>query len=339
MYFTCKHTYITDAMSRPPTTLPFNATPGLNITLPRNASPIQYLELFMTMSLWRYLIDTTNNYARVRLGSTPPSRRSLFRNWRDISITEMKAFVGMIINMGLTKLSDIKDYWSRHVTLNLPFFRSVFSRDRFLQIYWMLHVGDIPSTTKRSKIQPFLDLILPLFQTYLTPSREVSIDESMIAFRGRVGFRQYIRGKPHPWGIKAYVLSESKSGYMYNMVIYYGKETQLITVPGLNHTTNVVLTLISPLANMGYDLYTDRFYTSPQLATELLRVGTTLTGTVMVNKKNMPAATKSSGRKPRKGDVSTYQRGPIVVMQWTDKRTLTTLSTKHSNTMVSIPSR
>ena len=40
------------------------------------------------------------------------------------------------------------------------------------------------------------------------------------------------------WGIKAYVLSESRTGYMYNMVIYYGKETQLITKSELNHTTN-----------------------------------------------------------------------------------------------------
>ena len=94
--------YITDAMPHPPTTLPFTATPGLNISLPRNANPLQYLELFMTMSLWRYLIDTTNNYARAHLGSMPPTRRSLFRNWRDISLLEMKAFVGMIINMGLT---------------------------------------------------------------------------------------------------------------------------------------------------------------------------------------------------------------------------------------------
>ena len=214
-------------MSRPPTTLPFHATPGLNVTLPRNASPIQYLELFMTMSLWRYLIDNTNNYARARLGSTPPSRRSLFRNWRDISIMEMKAFVGMIINMGLTKLSDIKDYWSRHDNIQSSLLQEcVFLGQVPTNI---LDAACRPNTTKRSKIQPFLDLILPLFQTYLTPSREVSIDESMIAFRGRVGFRQYISGKPHPWGIKAYVLSESKSGYMYNMVIYYGKETQLIT--------------------------------------------------------------------------------------------------------------
>ena len=88
----------------------------------------------------------------------------------------------------------------------------------------------------------------------------------MIAFRGRVGFRQYIRGKPQPWDIKAYVLSESRTGYMYNLLIYYGKETQLMARAGLNHTTNVVLTLMCPLANHGYDLYTDRFYTSPVLA-------------------------------------------------------------------------
>ena len=156
--------------------------------------------------------------------------------------------------MGMAQLSDIKDYCSTHVTLNFPFFRSVFSRDRFLQIFWMLHVGETHSTTKCSKIQPFLNLPIPLFQQHLNPARELSIDEAMIAFRGRVGFRQYIRGKPQPWGIKAYVLSESRSGYMYNLIIYYGKETELITRAGLNHTTNVVLTLMNPLANMGYDL-------------------------------------------------------------------------------------
>ena len=159
----------------------------------------------------------------------------------------------------------------------------------------------------------------------------------MIAFRGRCGFRQYIRGKPQPWGIKAYVLSESRTGYMYNLIIYYGKETQLLTRPGQNHTTSVVLTLMDPLKDLGYDLYTDRFYTSPILAEELLSIGTTLTGTVMCNRKNMPAASKS--KKQRKGEVDTYRKGALVVVQWTDKRTLTTLTTKHTNTIVSIPAR
>lgn len=291
----------------------------------------------MTTSILQYILQTTNNYAAARLTSVPPRRRSVFRNWRNISLVEMKAFIGMIIQMGIVQLSDIKDYWSRHVTLNLPFFRSVFSRDRFLQIFWMLHVGETPSTNKRSKIQPFIDLLLPLFQQHCRPTQQLAIDESMIAFRGRVGFRQYIRGKPQPWGIKAYVLSESKTGYMYNLVIYYGKETQLVVKQGLNHTTNVVLTLMEPLKNLGYDLYTDRFYTSPILASELLKIGTTLTGTVMCNRKNMPAA--CSSRKQKRGDVDTYRKGPLVVVQWTDKRTMTTLTSKHTNAMISIPAK
>ena len=289
----------------------------------------------MTMSVWDYILDNTNQYARNRLASVPLRRRSTFRNWKDITMVEMKAFIGVVIQMGLVHLSDIKDYWSTHVTLNLESFRSVFSRDRFLQIFWMLHVGETPSVNRRSKIQPFLDLLIPLFQQHLNPSQELSIDEAMIAFRGRVSFRQYIRGKPQPWGIKAYVLSESRTGYMYNLVIYYGKETQLIMRPGLNHTTAVVLTLIDPLKNLGYDLYTDRFYTSPLLAEELLQIRTTLTGTVMSNRKNMPAAVKKN--KQKKGDVATYTNKKMVVMQWTDKRTITSLTTKHNNSMILIP--
>ena len=62
-------------------------------------------------------------------------------------------------------------------------------------------MGETPSVNRRSKIQPFLDHLIPLFQQHLIPSQELSIDEAMIAFRGRVGFRQYIRGKPQSWGI------------------------------------------------------------------------------------------------------------------------------------------
>ena len=325
-----------DALPRPPTSLMFSATPGVNIPLPRNATPIQYFQLFLTSSVLQYIIDTTNHYATAALSAITPSRRSLFRTWKDVTMQEVRAFIGVVLQMGLVQLSDIKDYWSTHTTLNFPFFRSIFSRDRLLQILWMLHVGDASSTTRRSKIQPFLNRIIPLFQQCLTPRRQLSIDEAMIAFRGQIYFRQYIRGKPEPWGIKAYVLSESATGYMYNLIIYYGRETQLV-VTDHNHTANVVLSLISPLVDHGYDLYTDRFYTSPLLASELLKQKVTLTGTVMVNRKDMPAAVK--GRKQQKGDVDTYTKREMVVMQWTDKRTITTLSTKHANLMVSVPSR
>ena len=140
--------------------------------------------------------------------------------------------------------------------------RSVFPRDRFFQIFGMLHVGDHSSPCKRAKVQPFLDILGTTFQSLYTPSRQVAVDESVITFKGRVSFRQYLKGKPHPWGIKAYVLADSNSGYMHRVVLYYGSETILTGPPEMPHTVRVVLTLSEHLSHRGYDLYCDRFYTS-----------------------------------------------------------------------------
>ena len=183
--------------------------------------------------------------------------------------------------MGIIQLPDLKDYWSKSHTINMPFFRSVFSRDRFFQIFWSLHVGDIDSTVRCQKIQPLLDLLCPRFEEVYTPDRHISIDESIISFRGRLGCIQYIKGKPNPWGIKAYVLADSISGYLYKVRFYLGRETQLVQ-PESPHTARVVLTLVDGLHNKGYHLYIDRFYSSPLVATELKKVGITVTGMVLL---------------------------------------------------------
>ena len=202
---------------------------------------------------------------------------SVYMNWKPVTVDEMKGFVAVILNMGIIQLNNLKDYWSTDDTTDLPFFRSVFSRKRFLQIFGALHVGDPDITTKREKIQPLLDRLLPTFQAAYTPSQQVAIDESVISFRGPVNFRQYLKGKPNPWGIKAFVLAGSKTGYLHRVCVYYGRETELIR-EDLPHTTRVVLTLVEGLHNKGYDLYVDRFYNSPLLATELEKVGITVTG-------------------------------------------------------------
>ena len=89
------------------------------------------------------------------------------------------------------------------------------------------------------------------------------------------------QGKPNPWGIKAYVLSDSTTGYMLKLQQFYiGKQTSLIDDTELSHTVKVVLTLVEHFKNKGYDLYTDWVYTSPLLADRLQKCGLTLTGTL-----------------------------------------------------------
>ena len=106
----------------------------------------------------------------------------------------------------------------------------------------MLHVDEITCTCirKKDKIQPFIDLLVPVIQENYTPHREVAVDESVTTFKGRVSFRQYLKGKPNSWGIKAYVLSDSTTGYLHNLRIYFGKQTSLIDDTELSHTVKVV---------------------------------------------------------------------------------------------------
>ena len=74
---------------------------------------------------------------------------------------------------------------------DVPFFQSVFSRDRFFQIFGNLHAGDIDSNICCQKIQPLLDLLCPKFEVAYTPDQHLAVDESV-----RVGFLQYLRENP-----------------------------------------------------------------------------------------------------------------------------------------------
>jgi hypothetical protein len=51
-----------------------------------------------------------------------------------VSVPEMKAFLGLIINIGLMPLPDIKDYWFSEWITQIKFFGNVMSRVRFADI-------------------------------------------------------------------------------------------------------------------------------------------------------------------------------------------------------------
>ena len=109
------------------------------------------------------------------------------------------------------------------------------------------------------KVQEFIDLILEISQPLYTLDKEIALDESIVPFTGRTSFKQYVKNKPNPWGLKVYALSGSKSGYMHNILVYAGKQTSLLPLPTHSHTKKIVLTLVDYLQDKGHDLYTDRF--------------------------------------------------------------------------------
>ena len=72
------------------------------------------------------------------------------------------------------------------------------------------------------KIRPFYDELIENFQKYYVPGQDISIDESIIGFKGRLSWIQYMPKKPTKWGIKSWVLAESDTGYAWNMSLYTG---------------------------------------------------------------------------------------------------------------------
>jgi hypothetical protein len=49
--------------------------------------------------------------------------------------------------MGIIGLSNMKDYWSQEWSYHVPFFNYIFSRDRFMQTFWILQLSPKPQTT------------------------------------------------------------------------------------------------------------------------------------------------------------------------------------------------
>ena len=188
------------------------------------------------------------------------------------------------------------------------------------------------------KVQEFIDLILEISQPLYTLEKEIALDESILPFTGRTSFKQYVKNKPNPWGLKVYALLGSKSGYMHNILVYAGKQTPLLPLPTHSHTTKIVLTLVDYLQDKGHDLYTDRFYTSVELADELTKMGFSITGTIQKNRKFLPTKIKKLS-KMSKASVITFRKKEKMLLPWMDKRIVFMLSTKYSNDMVDIQTR
>jgi hypothetical protein len=87
-----------------------NAGPRFNL-LP-DAEPMDYFILFFNDELLNNTVIEANRYMRHKITELQLSLRSVWSRWSDVSVPEVKAFLGLIINKGPIPLPDIKDYWS-----------------------------------------------------------------------------------------------------------------------------------------------------------------------------------------------------------------------------------
>ena len=155
--------------------------------------------------------------------------------------------------------------------LSTPHIASVMCKTRFEQIFRFLHLCDTsqqvpagqPGHDKLFKVPHFLDMFSSAFDQEYNLHQQCSVDEAMIPFKGRVGFKQYMKDKPTKWGIKVFVLADATNGYVKAFQVYTGRTVEGRSDVGL--CTKVVLDLLSEYRNSGLTVYMDSYYSSPQL--------------------------------------------------------------------------
>ena len=198
-------------------------------------------------------------------------------------------FLIALIFMGLHTLSNYENYWKDDFInkKNLP---KIITKNKFKLICFALHlpvnyddfneinnndneeenenfgnneeeIDDeiINENDPRKKVFYYINSIINNSQKYFILSRDLTIDESMLFFRGRCKMRFYMPHKPSKLGFKIHCLVDSKTDYLYDAIIDPGKNNKnfIITNPEYSYTESIVLKLLSKHENKGYRLFFD----------------------------------------------------------------------------------
>ena len=288
----------------------------------------------------------TNKYAAKCLtgGGNLLKKRSRSHEWKDVTKEEIRLYLGILILMGIIDKPSLQSYFSRHPLLNTPIFYEIMKRDRFLLILKFLHFSDsVDSTNKMYKIEKLLQLFKESFRKVYIPSRDISIDESLLLWKGRLSWRMYIPLKRARYGIEAFLMCEAKSGYVFNFIIYTGKGTKFtINLPDVapsnqSHSSNIVLSLMEGLYDQGYFLGIDNYYSSVFLFDYLASHKTDVIGTVRKNRRDLPKEVTSANLK--KGQTKVMFRKKLMLLKWKDKKDVLIMSTIHDDKMETIKIR
>lgn len=315
--------------------------------------PVDYFYLFFDTEILDGIVRETNRYAADILTSAEGIEwltlhtKSRLSRWPEDGITtvQLKAYLGLTINMGVIgKKKKLVHYWTKTESQETPYFGKVMPFWEYCLINRMLHLADNhlevprgqPGYDPWSKVRPILDRINLISKKYYVPSRYVSIDESLVGMKNRVIFIQYLPNKRHSrFGIKKFELCDS-NGYVIHVKLYAGKDLDISMEDG--QAIGVVKYLLqeSRLLQRGFHLFTDNFYTKPDLADFLVDNGTHLTGTVRKNSKNLPA--NISQLKLSVKEAKAYRKGKKLVMAFREKKSqrnpVLVLSTAHSAKMI-----
>ena len=156
--------------------------------------PLEFFQRMFDNATFDWLVKQTNLYAA----------QNSIKHWKDVSMEELKAFIGLLIGMELHQLPRVELFWSSNLLFRVQPIADVMTVKQFKKIRQVLHANDNSKTPKRGqpiynklyKLRPLLDIMNSAFMDQAVPSSSQSADEAMIKFKGRSSIKQYMPLKP-----------------------------------------------------------------------------------------------------------------------------------------------
>ena len=320
----------------------------MKVNVQDTEDPISFFELYFDDALINLIVQQTNLYAQQVIAEKDGrlKKRSRMKEWKETDADEIKLYLAMLLLQGIVRKPKETLYFSKKSSLNTPFFRRIFSCDRFLLLSKFLHftnnddTEDVSSVSQKLvKLWPVLQHIKNKFSSVYVPEEHVSIDESLMLWKGRLSWKQYIPSKRARYGIKSYEICESSTGYIWDFFFNTGKSTEYNSAYENESSVGAkaILTLAHDLLDKGYCISMDNFFSSTHLFDLLCSRSTVGVGTVRANSKGLPK--KLMKKKLNKGDVAAMYKDKLMALRWRDKKCVQMLSTIHDATTVEVESR
>ncbi|XP_047028874.1 piggyBac transposable element-derived protein 4-like [Helicoverpa zea] len=315
-----------------------NSQCGITVNVDSMNQVIDFFHLAFPQSAIEYLVNCTNNYGNALCNTNRPhTRYSRKIVYRETTCEEMMKFLGITLLKGHIKCPKQRSLFSLSDVLYYhPIFSFIMSGRRYEQILRCICASELDAKGE-NKIAKFIDMLTLNFRKIYNAGEELSLDESLLLFRGRLSFRQYIKSKKARYGIKFYELT-TYDGYVLNVKMYSGKEaTTSNTGESESKTEKLVMRLMRPYLLRGHHLFMDNFYNSVKLSLKLLDLKTHSTGTLRSNRKENPK--NIANKKVKKGEHVWARKGKVYVSKWKDKRPVLMITTKVHPSLVEVRNR
>lgn len=253
-------------------------------------------DAYMTNDILQKIVLYTNKFAAEYIIQKNATDKKLYR---DTDILELRAFLGILITMGINNdtKQDLERLWDD--ANGRPIYSAGMSKRRFKALLVLIRFDDRaariqreaagePNPNKLEPLQEVFDMFNRNLRANYNPGMNLCIDEMLCLFRGNAPFRVYMKSKPGKYGLLLRMLSDVKTKLVIQTAPYGGP----IGDTPSKKPQQIVMDLVSPYFNSNRNITTDRYYTSIPLATELFSKNITLVGTVNNCRVHLPEELK-----------------------------------------------